>query len=331
LRLIAEFCQNHNGSFDTLKRMIAAAAEGGATHGKIQTIFAQDLSFRPEFDEGAVRSDGKVLTIKRPYDAEYQRLKRLELSYEEHRWFGEECRAAGIEPMTTAFTLTALPYLEDLGWRTVKVASYDCGSLPLIKALARRFESLIVSTGASTDEEVVTTSQYLKASAKDFALLHCVTLYPTPLSAMNLARLSYLGDLAPNVGLSDHSLVARDGVKASMAAIHCGASVIERHFTVLEPGETRDGPVSITKVHLGEIASFARLSHSDQKAYLRDKVPEFSDMQGVATRALSHEELLNRAYYRGRFANMVGGRQIYNWDCEAETLLDAQVKRSAHG
>ena len=44
MKLIAEFCQNHNGSFATLQRMIAAAADGGATHGKIQTIFADDLS-----------------------------------------------------------------------------------------------------------------------------------------------------------------------------------------------------------------------------------------------------------------------------------------------
>jgi hypothetical protein len=57
-------------------------------------------------------------------------------------------------------------------------------------------------------------------------------------------------------------------------------------------------------------------------------VPEFRAMHGMPSRALSHEELLNRAYYRGRFANKVGGRQIYNWDAEAESLLDAQVRRS---
>ena len=331
MRLIAEFCQNHNDSFDMLRRMIAAAAEGGATHGKIQTIFAQDLSFRPEFDDGTVRSDGKVLTIKRPYDPEYQRLKRLELSYEEHRQFGEECRAAGIEPMTTAFTLTALPHLEELGWRTVKVASYDCGSLPLVKALAARFDSLIVSTGASTDEEIETTADTLKAMGKDFALLHCVTLYPTPLNEMNLARLFYLQQFTKEVGLSDHSLVARDGVKAALGAVHLGATVIERHFTVLEPGESRDGPVSVTKEHLREIADFARLTRGEQEEYLREHVPEFRAMHGVDTRALSHQELLNRAYYRGRFANKVGGHQIYNWEPEAETLLDAQVRRSSHG
>lgn len=67
MKIIAEFCQNHNGSYDTLSRMIAEAAEGGATHAKIQTIFADDLSYRPEFEEGQTAPDGQIKVIKRPY------------------------------------------------------------------------------------------------------------------------------------------------------------------------------------------------------------------------------------------------------------------------
>ena len=45
-KLIAEFCQNHNGDFDLLKKMVEAAAAAGATHGKMQTIFADTIAFR---------------------------------------------------------------------------------------------------------------------------------------------------------------------------------------------------------------------------------------------------------------------------------------------
>jgi hypothetical protein len=30
---------------------------------------------------------------------------------------------------------------------------------------------------------------------------------------------------------------------------------------------------------------------------------------------------LNRAYYRGRFSNKVGGRQIFNWEPDAVQAL----------
>ena len=39
IKLIAEFCQNHNGDFELLKEMISQAADAGATHGKMQSIF----------------------------------------------------------------------------------------------------------------------------------------------------------------------------------------------------------------------------------------------------------------------------------------------------
>lgn len=322
MKIIAEFCQNHNGNYDTLSRMIGEAAEGGATHAKIQTIFADDLSYRPEFEEGQTTSDGRVAVIKRPYQPEYERLQKLELTYEQHRRFVEDCRAAGLEPLTTAFNLTCIPEIRDLGWRSIKVASYDCGSIPLIEALADNFQELIVSTGASYDEEIEATAALLQGRGVNFTLLHCVTLYPTPLEAMHLHRLAYLSGLAPSVGLSDHSLVARDGVKADLVAIHLGADAIERHFTVLPEDQTRDGKVSITKAHLREMVDFAAMDHATQEAYLAEHVPERKIMMGQQKRPLSDAELLNRAYYRGRFCNKRGDRQIYNWEAEARQLIE---------
>jgi len=321
MKIIAEFCQNHNGRFDILKQMIGEAAEGGATHAKIQTIFADDLSFRPEFEEGGIDNNGHVKVIKRPYRAEYDRLKGLELSYEQHRLFFEECRAAGMEPLTTAFNLTCIPGIRDLGWRSVKVASYDCGSIPLIEALADNFDELIVSTGASYDEEIEDTAKLLNARGTKYTMLHCVTIYPTPLEAMHLNRIAYLRELTPSVGLSDHSLTAKDGVKADLVAIHMGADTIERHFTVLPADQTRDGKVSITKDHLRQMADFVAMDHAAQEAYLAEYVPDRAVMMGQRSRPLSDAEMLNRAYFRGRFCNKVDGRQVFNWDPEVRQLL----------
>lgn len=321
MKLIAEFCQNHNGSMDILKQMIWEAAEGGATHGKIQTIFADDLSYREEFERGCDDANGNVLIIKRPYQPEYARLKGLELSFDQHEQFIRECERAGLIPLTTAFNLTCIPEIRDLGWRSVKVASYDCGSTPLIEALAATFDELIVSTGASYDEEIENTARLLKARGVRHTLLHCVTIYPTPIDAMHLNRLDYLRELSPSVGLSDHSLTSRDGVKADLVAIHCGADTIERHFTVLHPDQTRDGKVSINKKHLRQIVEFAAMDRSAQESYILEHIPDYGVMMGQRSRSLTHPEMLNRAYYRGRFCNKRNGRQIFNWEPEARGLV----------
>ena len=52
--------------------------------------------------------------------------------------------------------------------------NYDCGSFPLLKELSNKFDEIILSTGASFDEEIIHASKILKV---DFTLLHCITIY----------------------------------------------------------------------------------------------------------------------------------------------------------
>lgn len=314
--LIAEFCQNHNGDFDLLARMIEAAAENGATHGKMQTIFADTVAFRPEFEEG-LEVGGTTLAIKRPYQDEYDRLKGLEITFEQSAEFIRRCNDAGLVPMTTCFAREHAGQLSDLGFQSIKVASYDCASFPMLRDLRAHFDEIIVSTGATYDDEIAHAAEILKGS--NFAMLHCVTIYPTPLEAMHLARMEFLRRHAPRVGFSDHSLVARDNVTAAKAAITLGAELIERHFTILGPDESRDGPVSINPEQLSELAAFSKLGPDERKAHMDAEHPDWRATVGDKERALSDAELLNRDYYRGRFASRRpesrdGRRMVFNWE-----------------
>ncbi len=315
-QLIAEFCQNHNGDIDVLARMVEAAAKAGATHGKMQTILAETIAYRPQFEEGLV-VDGVTKSIKRPYAPEYERLKGLELGQEDTLRFIQLCRDHGLVPMTTCFARNHARDLAAAGFPAIKVASYDCASFPMLRELAQLFDKIIVSTGATFDDEVEHAASILKG--KDFAFLHCVTLYPTPLDQMHLARMEWLRSLAPRVGFSDHSLMARDGLVASKAALALGAEVIERHFTILGPTESRDGPVSITPAGMAELAEFARLPVEGRRARMNAEHPGWEVARGQKRRQLSDAELLNRDYYRGRFASpraesRNGMRMIFNWE-----------------
>ena len=309
LTIIAEACQNHKGDKNILKGIIHAAKEAGADYVKIQSMLAADLTKRPQFEEG-IAHNGRVKAIKRPHQPEVERLKPMDLDDEAHLWFIEECRKAGIKPMTTLFSWSRLDFIASLPWDAIKVASYDCASVPFLRSLKKRFKHLYISTGATHDAEIEEAAKVLGGG---FSFLHCVTIYPTPLNEVHLKRMDWLRRLSPVVGFSDHTLTARDGVKASLAAIYHGAEIIERHFTVLPAEATKDGPVSITPAHLKQIREFSLLSKDDQKRYIQAHVPEYQDMLGEETRPLSEAELLNRDYYRGRFALHQGGKVIYNW------------------
>jgi len=315
-QLIAEFCQNHNGDMDLLARMVEAAARSGATHGKMQTILAETVTYRPQFEEG-LTVDGVVKSIKRPYAAEYERLKSLELTEKDTLRFIKVCDDNGIVPMTTCFARAHAKPLAEAGFKSIKVASYDCASFPMLRDLAALFDEVVVSTGATFDDEVEFASSILQGS--NFAFLHCVTLYPTPLDQMHLARLDWLRTLAPRVGFSDHTLRERDGLIAAKAALAVGAEVVERHFTILGPTESRDGPVSITPADMAELAAFSALLIEDRRSIMNKEWPDWTSLIGEARRQLSDKELLNRDYYRGRFASpraesRGGTRMVYNWE-----------------
>lgn len=321
MKLIAELCQNHNGKTDIMLKMVEEAANAGATHVKLQHIFADNLSYRSEFETGYTDKNGVVKCIKRPYLPEYDRLKSLELDEEVVHKFINECLNQGVIPQTTCFAREHCASLWDIGFRSIKVASYDCASFQLLRDLRKYDWDMTVSTGATYDAEIEKASKIL--AGKDFDLLHCITLYPTPLNELNLRRMDYLRNYCNRVGFSDHTNVENTGVLASIGAINYGAEVIERHFTILEPSETKDGPVSVNPMQLKMISDFASYDEKQRGAYIEANVPQYKEMLGSKTRELSDEELLNRRYYRGRFASQNPEKSdaqnmIYNWE-EAPT------------
>ncbi len=316
IKIIAEFCQNHNGDFDLLKRMVEWAAIAGATHGKMQTIYADTVAYRPQFEDGLIQ-EGVVRAIKRPYRDEVKRLSGLEISEEETVDFIKICKENGLIPMTTCFTRSHVKHLSELGFNSIKVASYDCASFPLLRELKNKFDEIVVSTGATYDDEIIQAANVL--SDVNYSFLHCVTLYPTPLNAMHMARMEWLKQFTSSVGYSDHSLVSETKLIASKAALALGAELIERHFTLLKPNESRDGPVSINQEQLKELVDFSKLSINERLDKLDNEHQNWRMVLGEKRRTLSDSELLNRDYYRGRFASprkdtVNGTRMINNWE-----------------
>lgn len=305
-KIIVELCQNFKGDKKILKEMIHQAKEAGADIAKVQSYLSSELTNRPEFE-----SDNET-GIVRPYRAEFERLKPSDLSDEDMSWFVDECKKVGIRPMVTIFTKARIPFLSTLDWDEVKIASYDCASWPMLEELKPHFKKFYISTGSTYDEEIKKTAELMKD--KDFTFLHCVTIYPTPLEEANLARLEWLKQFTPSVGYSDHSLVERDGNLASIAALALGADTIERHFTILGPKDTKDGPVSINPDQLKELVEFSKKPQEELKQYIEKNIPDWQKVLGQATREMSQTELNNRAYYRGRFASKIGDKWVYNWE-----------------
>ena len=166
IKFIAEFCQNHNGNPAVVDRMIDAAVNAGATHLKLQHIYTRNLTNRIAFEEGGRDAAHGHVVISRPYKEELERLRQLELPEEVCRRFVERCLEAGVTPMTTCFCTEHVQALLELGFREIKVASYDCASPFLLEALKGKFAHIYVSTGATFDSEIRRAAEILRSYAR---------------------------------------------------------------------------------------------------------------------------------------------------------------------
>ena len=312
--MIAELCQNHNGDVGIIKEMVAAAAEAGADYAKIQSIHSSQLTHRERFDNGLIEG-GKTRTIKRPYDQELKRLKTLDIDDEAVNVFLEACKNNKIKPMTTIFTRDVIKKTFNQGFRSIKLASFDCVSYPLAKEILDfNPELLIVSTGCSYKKEIEEMARIIK-TVPNHALLHCVSIYPTPLHEANISRIDYLKTLVKKVGLSDHSDYSENKLDILKWSVCKNIDFVERHFTILGKDETKDGRVSLNPTELKEAVQICNWGVETKTKYIEENISKKQLIEGNPNRELSEIELLNRDYYQGRFASKdKTNKYIYNWD-----------------
>jgi len=179
-------------------------------------------------------------------DTQYEDFAR-QLTYDE--WHHVQTYAAdvGVGFFFSVFDAEAVGFCEAVGVTRYKIASGDITHKPLIQLVAGTGKEMIMSTGASTADEVwralrwvFEVNQYPRLQ-----LLACSLVYPTLPADANLRRMETLRGMWPNVGYSDHTF----GTGAIVRAEEWGATMVEKHFTIT-PGVGGDHDFAVTPEQL---------------------------------------------------------------------------------
>ncbi|MEX2054922.1 MAG: N-acetylneuraminate synthase family protein, partial [Candidatus Andersenbacteria bacterium] len=165
------------------------------------------------------------------------------------------CDAKGIMFMVTPWDKPSCDFVATLDVPVYKIGSPDLTNLDLIEYVASKGKPLIISTGMSTEEEVITTLQFLEERKAEYAVLHCNSTYPAPVDQLNLRYIERLKELttAP-VGFSGHEL----GVVMGAVATALGATILERHITLDHTMEGPDHAASLEPAELKEYIKHVR-------------------------------------------------------------------------
>jgi sialic acid synthase SpsE len=182
VKIIAEFCQNHLGRPAPLEQMVIEAKKNGATHAKIQGLYSHEITWRKEFED-------KLSPIYRPYEKKVARLKELDLSFKTEKWFVQFCQSQSITPMITIFTHKVVDRAKLAGFKSIKIASYDCASKPIIKKSLEFADKIVISTGATYWQEITDTVNLINRYKKNHKRLHFCT--PVQFIQRNLKILEF--------------------------------------------------------------------------------------------------------------------------------------------
>lgn len=133
-----------------------------------------------------------------------------------------------------------------------------------MRAIKNAQVPLIVSTGMQTETTIKRVYDILNNDKDDdggggvnFALLHCVSSYPTHTADTQLNYISRYQKLFPNIpiGYSGHEI----GIECSLLAILMGARILERHFTLDKNQKGSDHCVSLNPNELRSLVDKIRL------------------------------------------------------------------------
>ncbi len=270
--IIAEAGVNHNGSIDIAKRLIEEAATAGVDYIKFQTFKTENL-----VSKSARKADYQQKNMNSDDDSQFNMLKKLELSQEQHEELIRYCKIKGVKFFSTAFDLDSLDYLASLQLGLWKIPSGELTNYPYIKKIALNHEQVILSTGMSTIDEIrdaISVLMKFGVSRDHITVLHCNTEYPTPMKDVNLNAMHTIADeFGVKIGYSDHT----KGIEVPIAAVALGATVIEKHFTLdrnmegpdhkasLEPDELKAMVSAIRNIEMALGSSEKKVSSSEEK------------------------------------------------------------------
>ena len=241
--IVAEIGNNHEGSYALAEEMIGRAAEAGADAVKFQT-------FIPEYYASCDQAE------------RLQRLRKFAFSFGQFENLAKFANTRGVEFFSTPFDLISADALSKI-CPAIKISSGDNNFFPLLERVASFRKPIILSTGLADLSDVELARGRIKAIwsslnySGELALLHCVSSYPTPAEAANLAAIRTLADnfLECTIGYSDHTL----GIEAAVLCVGLGARLIEKHFTLRKDlSDFRDHQLSADPDEMKELVRQVR-------------------------------------------------------------------------
>ena len=220
---VLELANNHWGKLERGLKIIddfAAVVKANGIRASIKLQF-RDVD---EFIHRDFRDCNDVRYIKKTLDTQ--------LPWESLRRMVDRVRDHDMLTMVTPFDEASVDKCVEFGVDILKIASSDIRDKSLLRKIASAGKPVIASSGGADAHHIDALVEYFTSRKIPFALNHCVSIYPSEDSELELNQIDYLKARYPQitVGLSTHE--HRDWHDSILIAYAKGARTFERHVDI---------------------------------------------------------------------------------------------------
>lgn len=229
---IYDLANNHQGDMDHARNIIREVARvnnAAGVRGAIKFQFRQLDSFiHPDFQD---RMDLKFV----------KRFSETRLEMEQFWDLAGFIRDQGLYTMCTPFDEDSVDVICDMDLDVIKIASCSAADRPLLQKIARANKPVVASTGGLRVEEIDWLVNFLEYARVNFAVMHCVAIYPTPDGQLQLNQIEAMTSRYRDVPIGWSTHENQDNTSAIQIAYAKGAELFERHVGLNTEDYTLNG------------------------------------------------------------------------------------------
>lgn len=217
---VFDMANNHQGDLQHglhIIEEVGTVAKRHKVRGVLKFQFRQlDTFIHPEHKTS---SDNKHLG----------RFTSTRLDHPDYKIMFDAIKSQGMLTMCTPFDEESVDLIVSMGFDLIKVASCSAQDWPLLEKMAESNIPLIFSTGGLNLSNIDELVSFFEHRGCDFAIMHCVSLYPTAGVKCHLNQIDVMRQRYPDrvIGWSTHE--SPDEILPVAIAVAKGALIFERH------------------------------------------------------------------------------------------------------
>ncbi len=222
---VLELANNHWGSFERGLDIVSQFSKV-VRYNNIKA--AIKLQFRDV--------DSFIHPNHKDHESRYiQKTLATKLSKKEFETLVEAIKDSGCLPMATPFDEKSVDFCGELELPVIKIASSDIADWPLMERVAQLEKPVMISNGGASEKDTDDVVKFFKNRNIELGINHCVSLYPSEDSELELNQIDYLKNRYPDhiIGLSSHEY--HDWFSSMLISYGKGARTWERHIDIEYP------------------------------------------------------------------------------------------------